>query len=312
MKFRPILALAAAAWPLCGQSAVVVAGSLTAQAGNNGNPAVQQTTTATADGSYSVGPLSGPQFGGNSTQGSLTVASQPEPHLSASASGSDSGVYDANGATTFISASYTFGFSVIGPLSGIGVPLRFGGSSSGTVFGSGDASRWNDAVGTRLEVTSVGGVFGFGPVGAQGGTPADLFSGSSQDVRAAWGSMAASPVSYSSYDASFLFGATLLSGAAAPGTQVLKLATILQGGTRGVLRNSGLPSTGSAQTLLDAYVYIDPAWAAANPGYTLVLDPGVGVGPVPLPPSAWMLLAGLPLVLLRARSKRFEAPGACG
>ena len=289
--------------PLASQAAVVISGTLTAQAGNNGNPAVQKTVTAATGGTYSVGPLSGPDFGNNSTQGALIIASRPSPNISASATGSDTGVYAPNGGTTFIQASFTFDFSVVGPTSGIGVPLLFGGSTDGLIANTGDPSRWNSAVGTQLEITSLGGVYNFTTVGPQSGTPADLFSGSVRDVRAAWGLMASAPVSYSSYSSSFQFGATVLTGLFAPGAQVLKLATILQGGTRGVSTPSGLPSSGTANSFLDAYIQIDPTWAASHPGYTLVMDPSIGVSPVPAPGGAAMMFAGLALLVCMRRSR---------
>ena len=289
--------------PLASPAAVVISGTLTAQAGNNGNPAVQKTVTAATGGTYSVGPLSGPDFGNNSTQGALIIANRPSPNISASATGSDTGVYAPNGGTTFIQASFTFDFSVVGPTSGIGVPLLFGGSTDGLIANTGDPSRWNSAVGTQLEITSLGGVYNFTTVGPQSGTPADLFSGSVRDVRAAWGLMASAPVSYSSYSSSFLFGATVLTGLFAPGAQVLKLATILQGGTRGVSTPSGLPSSGTANSFLDAYIQIDPTWAASHPGYTLVMDPSIGVSPVPAPGGAAMMFAGLALLVCMRRSR---------
>ena len=279
--------------PLTGQATVVISGTVTSQAGNNGNPAVQQTVTATAMGTYSVGPLSGPQFGNNSTQGALIIASQPSPNFSATATGSDTGVYAANGGTTFIQANFTFDFSVLGPATGIGVPLLFGGSTDALITNTGDASRWNSAVGTLLQIHSVGGVYNFMTVGPQSGTPADFYSSSVQDIHAGWGLMASAPVNYTSYSASFQYGATVLSGQFAAGEQVLTLATILQGGTRGVSTPSGLPSSGTANSFLDAYIQIDPTWAQSHPGYTLVMDSTIGVSPVPEPGSYWMLLAGL-------------------
>ncbi len=168
-------------------AAVVVSGRVTSQAGNNGNPAVQQSVNATDFGTYSVGPLSGPRFGNNSTRGALIIGQIPSADIRAAATGTDSGVYAANGATTFIQANITFDFGVIGPATGIAVPLLFGGSTDGLVSSTGDATRWNSSVGTRLEITSVGGVHAFNTVGPQSGTAADIYSGSVQDVRAAWG-----------------------------------------------------------------------------------------------------------------------------
>lgn len=309
MNGKPMLWWLSTLWalgaPAVGHAAVVISGTLTSQAGNNGNPAVQQTVNTAATGTFSVGPLSGPQFGNNRTQGALAIGSQPSPYFSATATGSDTGLYAPNGGTTFIQASFIFDFSVLGPSSGIGVPLLFGGSTNGLIANSGDPNRWNSAVGTRLEITSVGGVYNFKTVGPQSGTPADFYSSSVQDVRAAWGQMASSPVNYSSYSASFQYGATVLSGPFATGAQVLKLSTILQGGTRGVGTPSGLPSSGTANSFLDAYIQIDPDWARSNPGYTLVMDASIGVSPVPMPGSAPLMLAGLMVVccIWRTRSR---------
>ncbi len=290
-----------------GYAAVTPSGTLTAQAGNNGNPAVQQTVTATATGTYSVGPLSGPQFGNNSTQGSLIIGNQPSPYISAAATGSDTGVYAPNGGTTFIQSSFTFDFSVVGPQAGIPVTLLIGGSSDGLIANTGDPNRWNSAVGTRLGFTSLGGIFNYATVGPQSGTPPDVFASNVQNLGVAWGQMASGPVAYSSYASSFQFNVTVQSGQFAPGAQVLKLATIMQGGTRGVSAASGLPSSGTANAFLNATLRLDPGWSSAHPGYTLVMDPSIGVTPVPAPSSAAMMLAGLALVAGLRRSRSVSA-----
>lgn len=291
-----------------GYAAVAASGALTAQAGNNGNPAVHQTVNATATGTYSVGPLSGPQFGNNSTQGALIIGSQPSPYLSASATGQDTGVFAANGGTTFIQSSFNFDFSVVGPQTGIPVTLLIGGSSDGLIANTGDPNRWNSAVGTRLEFTSLGGIFNYATVGPQSGTAPDVFAGNVQNFGVAWGQMASGPVPYSSYASSFQFNVTVQSGQFAPGTQVLKLATIMQGGTRGVTTASGLASSGTANTFLNATLQLDPGWASAHPGYSLVMDPSIGVIPVPEPAAAAMMLAGLALVIGVRRSRWTFAP----
>ena len=291
-----------------GYAAVAASGTLTAQAGNNGNPAVQQTVNTTAIGTYSVGPLSGPQFGNNSTQGALIVGTQPSPYVSAAATGSDTGIYAPNGGTTFIQSSLTFDFSVVGPQTGIPVTILIGGSSDGLIANTGDPSRWNSAVGTRLEFTSLGGIFNYATVGPQSGTAPDLFAGSVQDFRVAWGQMASAPVVYSSYSSSFQFNVTVQSGQFAPGAQVLKLATIMQGGTRGVSTPSGLASSGTANTFLNATLQLDPEWASAHPGYTLVMDPSIGVSPVPEPGAAGMMFVGLALLAGVRRSRLMSAP----
>ena len=286
-----------------GYAAVAASGTLTAQAGNNGNPAVQQTVNATASGTYSVGPLSGPQFGNNTTRGALIIDSQPSPYLSAAAAGSDTGAFAANGGTTFIQSNFTFDFSVVGPQTGIPVTLLVGGSSDGLIANTGDPNRWNSAVGTRMEFTSVGGIFNYATLGPQSGTAPDVFAGNVQDLRVAWGQMASGPVAYNSYASSFQFNVTVQSGQFATGAQVLKLATILQGGTRGVTTASGLASNGSANTFLNATLQLDPGWASSHPGYTLVMDPSIGVSPVPEPGAAAMMFAGLALLAGLRRSR---------
>ena len=306
---RSVAGLAAAVVVANVSAAVVVSGRVTSQAGNNGNPAVQQSVNATDFGTYAVGPLSGPDFGNNSTQGALIIGQMPSAYISAAATGTDSGAYAANGATTFIQASITFDFDVIGPATGVAVPLLFGGSTDGLVSSTGDATRWNSAVGTRLGIFSVGGVYAFHTVGPQSGTAADIYSGSVQNVNAGWGQMAASPVNYTSYDAAFQYGATVLSGLFASGTQVLKLETILQGGTRGVSNASGLLSTSSADSFLDATLQIDPKWNRDNPGYRVVMDSALSPpSAVPEPGSGSLLLVGvaalLGLSLRRHRQRR--------
>jgi hypothetical protein len=92
--------------------------------------------------------------------------------------------------------------------------------------------------------------------------------------------------------------ATVLSGQFAPGAQVLKLATIIQGGTRGVGNPSGLSSTSTANSFLEATVQIDPKWIRDNPGYTLVMDSALSPpSAVPEPGCGSLLLAGVAMLL---------------
>jgi MYXO-CTERM domain-containing protein len=147
-----------------------------------------------------------------------------------------------------------------------------------------------------LSITSLGGVFNYATVGPQSGTAPDVFAGNVQNLGVAWGQMASGPVAYRSYSSSFQFNVTVQSGQFAPGAQVLKLATILQGGTRGVTNASGLASSGTANTFLNATLQLDPGWASAHLGYALVMDPSIGVSPVPAPSAAAMMLVGLALL----------------
>lgn len=97
--------------------------------------------------------------------------------LSAAATGWDTGAFAANVGTTFIQSSFTFDFSVVGPPSGIPVTLIIGGTRDGLVTNTGDPNRWISTVGTRLSITSLGGVFNCATRGPQSGTAPDVFAG---------------------------------------------------------------------------------------------------------------------------------------
>lgn len=283
-------------------AAVSISGTALARAGNNGNVIVQQAVSANANGSYAVGPLSGPDFGGNATQGGFTISSFPRPTLTAFASGYDSGVYAANGAATFVSINYTYALRIDGPMTGVAVPYLFAGSTSGTTSFSGNPASNFDSVGTSIDITSIGLGESFHGVGPQTGTLPGISFFDSQHARIGWGTAAATDVTYSSYTASYLYGATLLSG---PAALILEVSTIINGGTSSTTTPTGVVSTGSAASMIDPYVYIDPIWLASHPGYSVVVDDGVGNSPiqsVPEPASWGLTVAGL-VALVAGRRK---------
>ena len=69
------------------------------------------------------------------------------------------------------------------------------------------------------------------------------------------------------------------------------------------------PGSASGSIYLDPYIAIDPAWSAAHPGYSLLIDPNAGNSPGGVPePTAWaMLLAGFGVVGAAARRRRVVA-----
>lgn len=67
----------------------------------------------------------------------------------------------------------------------------------------------------------------------------------------------------------------------------------------------------AASAYLDPILSIDPVFAAAHPGFSILFSPGIGNGPivaVPEPSAALLVLAGLPLTVWWARRRvRAEA-----
>jgi len=65
------------------------------------------------------------------------------------------------------------------------------------------------------------------------------------------------------------------------------------------------PYAASATASVNSYVYIDPTFAAANPGYSLMFSAGIdNVAPVPLPASAWLLLSSIGGLGVFARKRK--------
>jgi len=63
---------------------------------------------------------------------------------------------------------------------------------------------------------------------------------------------------------------------------------------------------------INSYIQIDPTWAAANPGYTLVVEAGIGNAPtaaVPETGSPVMMLLGLAVLIGLKRARRSRIAG---
>jgi hypothetical protein len=58
----------------------------------------------------------------------------------------------------------------------------------------------------------------------------------------------------------------------------------------------------AAESWIDPYFYIDPTWAAANPGYSVIVSAGIPNDPVPIPAAAWLISSALGLIGLRRRA----------
>jgi len=71
-----------------------------------------------------------------------------------------------------------------------------------------------------------------------------------------------------------------------------------------------ITGSSTASVYLDPYLWIDPTWSAAHPGYTLVVDSGFGNSPatsVPEPASWALMLGGFAIVGAAARRRRVFA-----
>lgn len=58
----------------------------------------------------------------------------------------------------------------------------------------------------------------------------------------------------------------------------------------------------AAEAWIDPYIYIDPTWAAANPGYSVIFSAGIPNAAAPIPPAAWLFGSALGLIGLRRRA----------
>ena len=303
-----------AAIGLCSASsstmALTVAATYMSEAGNGGYSAVTQFGSASAAGSYTVPPLSGTGFLSNTTEGAFTISSQggplQTPTLTAFASGSDDGTLRADGAFTSIGIHYTYNFAVTGPETGLAVPIVFFVATTGSSTFSGNSASRSNSVGTEVRVIAplVGSTFQ--SVGLASGTAPGVY-GNGQYMIVGWGASSPLAINYDSYNAVSSYGFTVLSGDPGSGVQTFEISTSVVGGTTGTTTAPGVASTGSVTSMIDPYIYIDPAWLTYHPGYSVVVDADVGngvVSSVPEPLLAWTLLMGLPLVSLMSRKRR--------
>ena len=194
---------------------VVITGAYDAAVGNQGNAGTTLHVPITAPGTYVVSPMTG-SGGGNTTQGSMTIGLGLAPSLTslptitATATGFDSPT-SLDSAYTQFTPSVSYNFGVVGP-NLVGVPVRFAGTTSGTLTSTGDPNRLVGHVGTSVRIVADGIANTFAPVGAQSGVAPDSFASNANRVNLGWGFQAFGPVNYLSYASDWEWGATLLVG----------------------------------------------------------------------------------------------------
>lgn len=310
MNQRTSLRVLALAWAAAttgpALAAVTISGNGLAQAGNNGSQVVQESVHATGVGSNTVGPVSGTQ-GGNSVRADFSIELFPQPALSATATGGEDGTLATNNTLAHVDIDLAYGFRIDGPQDGIAVPLVFTGFTDGTTFFSGNnkvSSR--DQVGTAFRIFAPAVGYTFHSIAAGSvGTPGTTYISNGGLATVGWGASAAFTVSYTDYSSSFAYGATLYSGLANAGTMELRL--LADGGTSGSAFPPGAPAAGQSTAFIDPIISIDPDWLALHPGYSVVVDAGVGnglVAAVPEPDTLWLLLSALPVMAWRKRVRR--------
>jgi len=286
--------------PLASLADTTVSASIYAVPGNGPYGQPSPAAYPTAPGSYQVGPASG-TMGGNSATGQLAIQAFPQPALSATVVGSSNGA-DTNTAYAQVDASLTFDFYVQGPQSGVSVPVLIAGSSFGSFANAGDPTGWNNQVGTRIKFVApdASTAATLHLVGPQAGTAPDVYLGFQVPISfASWSNLAPGPVPYTQYTSTFLLGATVQSSTTKPPAGLESLGLFLHaigGDNAGGQPLSGRKtySLGSTSAALSEAMYIDPNWAATHPGYTLIIDAGVGNVPaVPEPSRTVLTLAGL-------------------
>jgi hypothetical protein len=302
-SFAIILAITAAGPAF---AAVSISGNGLAQAGNNGNQVVQQSVHATSVGSYTVGPVSGTQ-GGNSVRADFSVVIFPQPVLSATVTGGEDGTLATNNTLAHADVDLAYGFHIVGPQDGTAVPIVFNGFTDGTTFFSGNnkvSSR--DSVGTAFRVIAPAVGYTFHSIATGSiGTDGTIYIANGGLASVGWGASAAFTVDYSDYSSRFEYGATLYSGLANAGTMELRL--LADGGTSGSAFPPGAPAAGQSTAFIDPIISIDPDWLVLHPGYSVVVDDGVGngqVATVPEPATLWLVLSALPAIAWRRRALR--------
>ncbi len=287
-------------------AAVSISGNGLAQAGNNGNVAVQQSVHATGPGSYSVGPISGTQ-GGNTVKAEFTIASVPQPALSATATGGEDGTLAINGALAHVDIDFLYGFHIAGPQDGLAIPIIFTGFTDGTTsFTSNGKVGSRNLVGTSFRVNAPAVGYTFHAIdSASFGTTGGTYISNGVLASVGWGASAPYIVGYTDFSSSFAYGATLYSGVTNGGTMELRL--LADGGTTGSAFPPGAPAVGQATAFIDPIISIDPDWLSQHTGYSVVVDDGVGNGAiaaVPEPAAWWLLLSTLPMLAWRHRKAR--------
>jgi len=181
------------------------------------------------------------------------------------------------------------------------VPVLSACSTSGTLVSTGDPNRLVGHVGTRIRIVADGIANSFAPVGAQSGTAPDAFASNANGINLGWGYQAFQPENYLSYVSDWEWGASLLAGQV--GT--ITMSTNTEGGTTGQLRGLAVLTGSTATSMIDPHIFIDPAWLALNPGYSIIVDASVGNGlaaaSVPEPDAGLLVIAGLFGMARRAR-----------
>lgn len=307
---RLLLILAAQMVPISGQATIISGFALSgASTGNPGGNV--STATAAAEGTFGTGVVTGPI--NNSASASFMIANSPTPSLSLFATGNN-----GDGSSFFYSArglsivQYVYTFTITGPSLGVAVPVKFSGATYGTITESGFAPLFYNKAGTRLvlDAPNIGATFhDFGTVGT---LPNILSCGGTglnpNCLEIGWGEdSSASVITYSSYASSYLYGATLLSGDIVSVT----IDAIAQGGLTGALTGGGIFTTGTSTVFIDPYIYIDPTFLASNPGYSILVETGVGNSngapstSVPEPSTSALLFVGLGIVWVRRTRQRY-------
>lgn len=284
-------------------AAVSISGTGMAQPGNNGNVTLQHFVYASGPGSYSVGPFSGTQ-GGNTAKAEFTIANLPQPALSATATAGEDGTLAVNGGFASVNIDFVYGFHIVGPQDGIAIPIIFTGFTDGTTSFTGNGTvRSRDEVGTSFRVNAPAVGYTFHSIASDSfGTTGTTYISNGVMATVGWGASAPFTVGYTDYSSSFAYGATLYSGVAGGGTMELRL--LAAGGTTGSASPPGAPAVGQTTAFIDPIISIDPDWLSQHPGYTVVVDEGIGNGtmaPVPEPSTWCLLLSTLPMLAWRKR-----------
>lgn len=212
--------------------------------------------------------------------GQFASSATPTPSLSLSASSyMNSDPSNATGLDSAISASLSYYFSVIGPTglanSAVDVPIDISGqySLAAKSFPTASAPDAYSAVSVNVLPLASGAALSFAKTCEEGFTaPGQCGQGSFSGT-----------------------GLLQFGGGFSGPYQVIMTANV----------ESHLGYGASAY--VDPYIQIDPTWAASNPGYSLVFDPGVGNAlPVPEPSTLALSVLGLLSMMglgLRRRDK---------